>query len=184
MENWEKVEKIREKAGVTYEEAKIALESCNFDMLDALILLEKEGKIKGQTVSSYTTKGNEEETSKAFEQAQESYEKSCKKGRFSEVFERFGRRCKEILEYTWKNSFVVKRKEEQFLEIPVLVLVLALIFVFWITLILLIVGLFMDCKYSFQGVDKVTVDVNKMCNKASEVCSNIKEEFSEEHKEG
>ena len=36
MERLEKVEKIREKTGVSYEEAKNALEACEYDVLDAL----------------------------------------------------------------------------------------------------------------------------------------------------
>ena len=51
MEKMEKVEALRNKAGVTYEEAKAALEANNWDVLDAMIALEKEGKVK-QTSSS------------------------------------------------------------------------------------------------------------------------------------
>lgn len=40
MDNFEKVEKLREKANVSYEEAKQALENCNWDILDAMIYLE------------------------------------------------------------------------------------------------------------------------------------------------
>ena len=46
MDNFEKVERLREKADVTYDEAKRALEACNWDMLDALIYLETLGKVK------------------------------------------------------------------------------------------------------------------------------------------
>ena len=46
MELLEKVEKIREKTGVSYEEAKAALEACGEDVLDALVYLENQGKIK------------------------------------------------------------------------------------------------------------------------------------------
>ena len=33
--------KIREKTGVSYEDAKSALEACNYDLLDAIVYLEK-----------------------------------------------------------------------------------------------------------------------------------------------
>lgn len=46
MDQLEKVEKIREKTGVTYEEAKAALEAANGDILDALVYLENMGKVK------------------------------------------------------------------------------------------------------------------------------------------
>ena len=54
MELLEKVEKIREKTGVSYEEAKAALEACDEDVLDALVYLENQGKIKKPDVSVYT----------------------------------------------------------------------------------------------------------------------------------
>ena len=61
MELLEKVEKIREKAGVSYEEAKAALEACGEDVLDALVYLENQGKIKKPDVSVYTTEAEPSE---------------------------------------------------------------------------------------------------------------------------
>ena len=55
MDQLEKVEKIREKTGVSYEDAKSALEACNYDLLDAIVYLEKLGKIKAPEVGTYTT---------------------------------------------------------------------------------------------------------------------------------
>ena len=46
MNQLERVEKIREKTGVTYEEAKEALEAAGGDVLDAIVYLENQGKIK------------------------------------------------------------------------------------------------------------------------------------------
>ena len=43
MDHLEMVEKLAQKAGVSYEDAKMALEACNWDMLDALVYLEKLG---------------------------------------------------------------------------------------------------------------------------------------------
>ena len=40
MEMMEKVERLREKAEVTYEEAKAALEQTDGDLLDAMVLLD------------------------------------------------------------------------------------------------------------------------------------------------
>ena len=59
MDQLEKVEKIREKTGVTYEEAKAALDAAGGDVLDALVYLESQGKIKEPEVSVYTTKEEE-----------------------------------------------------------------------------------------------------------------------------
>ena len=57
----EKVDKLVERADVSYEVAKEALESAGGDLLDAVILLEREGKLgpnAGQKkVTTYTTDG-------------------------------------------------------------------------------------------------------------------------------
>ena len=41
MDNLEKVDKLRERANVSYEEAKAALEANGWDLLDAMVYLEK-----------------------------------------------------------------------------------------------------------------------------------------------
>ena len=56
MDHYEMVENLRTKANVTYEEAKAALEASDWDILDALVLLENEGKVNnGETKAEYTT---------------------------------------------------------------------------------------------------------------------------------
>ena len=39
----ERVERLREKSGLSYEEARALLERCHGDLLDALIELERQG---------------------------------------------------------------------------------------------------------------------------------------------
>ena len=45
MEKLEMIEKLRERAQVTYDEAREALEQADGDLLDALIILERQGKV-------------------------------------------------------------------------------------------------------------------------------------------
>ena len=45
MERIEMIEQLKNKAMVTYEEAKEALEKCNWDLLNAIIYLERKGKV-------------------------------------------------------------------------------------------------------------------------------------------
>ena len=46
MERMDMVEMLREKANITYEEAKTVLDEANGDLLDAMILLERRGKVQ------------------------------------------------------------------------------------------------------------------------------------------
>ena len=64
MTNFEMVETLRDKANVTYEEARDALEKSNWDLLDAMLLLEKEGRVKPGN-GCYSTKPEEAEAPEA-----------------------------------------------------------------------------------------------------------------------
>ncbi len=60
MEMIEKVERLRERANVTYEEARAALEMTGGDLLDAIVLLEKQGKLKEPAHSTFSTEYEEQ----------------------------------------------------------------------------------------------------------------------------
>jgi len=50
--NLEQIEALRERANVSYGEAKEALEVCDGDLVEALIYLEKNNKIKSERCSA------------------------------------------------------------------------------------------------------------------------------------
>jgi len=53
----ELIEMLRERANVSYEEAREALEKCNNDIVEALIYLEKQDKIKAPPRDNQCTSG-------------------------------------------------------------------------------------------------------------------------------
>ena len=175
MDNFEKVEKLREKAGVSYEEAKAALEQCNYDLLDAMIYLEKQGKVQNREPVRNLVVA--EQPKSAFEQAQESYESSCRKSGLGETLDRFFAGAGKVLKRSWEIKFEVDKQEKRVLCVPLLILVLGVLFAFWITLPLLIVGLFCNCKYHFDGVDQVSFNANEAMSKASKAAEEVKQSF-------
>ena len=58
--NFEMVEELVRRANVSYAEAKDTLEVCGWDMTEAMILLEKQGKIGSAQASSANTGYNKE----------------------------------------------------------------------------------------------------------------------------
>ncbi|MBE5959747.1 MAG: UBA/TS-N domain protein [Lachnospiraceae bacterium] len=178
MENIEKIEKIREKAGVTYEEAKQVLEEANYDLLDAMIILERQGKVKAPQTESYTTK-NEENVNTEFESAQRTYQNDCKKSSVGQLIDKILATCGKLLKASLDSSFVVTHKGNEIINVPVLVLIICLI-AFAITVPLLIIGLFCDFRYRIDGVDKVNVnfDINGTLNNVSDTCDNIKKDLT------
>ncbi|MBQ9612951.1 MAG: hypothetical protein IJV14_10250 [Lachnospiraceae bacterium] len=179
MDIFDMAEKIVAKTGVSFEDAKKALEENGNDMLDAVIALERAGKVGQKKTAFYTTdetKETEEDVltgeviNRDGTRADSSTTKE-KAGRFAESLKHF---CDVLI----KCTFQVERKKEELIAVPLLVLILALVFAFQIVVPLLIVGLFLGCHYHFLGVEKVTMDFNEMSAKASQMAQDLKDDFT------
>lgn len=185
MNNLEKVEKLREKADVTYEEAKAVLEECDWDLLEAVLTLEARGKIKEKTTASYSTNGqsstegpkNPQQVAESYQHYQENKEKE--KGAFHTIWEGI----KYLFHKGCENRFVVRKNGEQIMEIPVILMILLMIAFFWCLLILMVVSLFFGFSYGFAGPDLGKENVNNAMNKATEAAENLKTEVKEKEKE-
>ena len=177
MENFEKAELLVKKTGVTFEKANEALKACEYDVLEALVYLEKTGEINSDNVAKYST--GVAEVSDEFDKTQSDYQKSCKSG-----VKDFGSWISDLFKKGCGTSFVVTKKDEKIISVPVIVFVLLVLFAFWIVIPLIVVGFFFECRYQFDGFENTTIDINDVCNKtcdkASEVCESIKKEFKKE----
>lgn len=158
MDHYEMVEKLRQKANVSYEEAKAALEASDWDILDALVLLESEGKVKKEgSAAEYTTQEKPVEEKRRNDQND-----------FRQGMHKLGRLLRTVFQKGNANSFVISRRNEELISMPVTVLVLLLICCWPISLIVLVAGLFMGLRYTFRGPDMGT-RVNDAMNKAADV---------------
>ena len=161
MDHYEMVEKLRQKANVTYEEAKAALEASDWDILDALVLLESEGKVKdAQSAPEFTTQEKREytwETKKGAQMKVEVHEGAFKLWDWIKTMFRKGN----------ANQFVITRKGEEMIAMPITVLVLLLLCFWPFSLIVLFVGLFLGARYSFRGPD-IGSKVNDVIGKVQE----------------
>ena len=168
MDHIEMVERLRERANVSYEEARAALERSDWDMLDALIELEKQGRVRGG--ASYDTAGDGKsapryETVNATASAQGG----------DSGWKTFCDGAKRLFEKSWKNNFRISRHGETLLVMPILLFLLLIVLCFWVSLPLLIIGLFFGCRYSFQGVDIKDDDLNRVMDKAANAAESVKE---------
>lgn len=108
MDKLDKLDLLRERLGVSYDEANRVLEETNGDVVEALIKLEKEKK-----------KTKSEGTEKVFNvKGQELIEK-----------------IKEIIKEGNANKIVIKNKEKTLLEIPVTAGVVGLVLFPYITIL-------------------------------------------------
>ena len=166
MDTFEKVEKLREKANVSYEEAKAALDEAGGDLLDAMILLEKQGKAEAKK-ESYSTK--EEQTDIVVVDEPEKSEK--KRGNA------FTDKLKVLWHKSCENYFVMERNEETIINLPIWVFLIIVICTWQVTLVAMIVALFFGCRYSFKGADEMKA-ANNVCDKVTEAAEKVKEEYN------
>lgn len=179
MATLEQVEKLREKASVSFEEAKAALEACNDDLLDAIIWLEKRGKVNPPVAGGYYSSEHQSEGEKEKESThQETRQKQGES--FSDMMKRFGRFCAKVINKGNANYFEVEKNGKIVISVPVTVLAISLIFFFWVVLPLLILGLFFGCRYRFRGHELGRDSVNRVMDTASDTAENIKKSFNSE----
>ena len=177
MDRLEKVEKIRKKTGVSFEDAKTALDAADGDVLDALVWLEKNGKIEEPEVSVFTTDENADSSSHAFEEAAKAYDESTRPT-YRDHLKKFFDFCAKMIKKGCENFFVIEKKGEELLAMPVILLIILLLGAFWVTVPVIVAGLFCGFKFSFRGEIAKAVDINSACEKASETAESIIEEFT------
>ena len=165
MTHYEMTERLAEKMNVSLEEAKAALEACDWEMLDAALKLEKEHGAASER--AYSTRPEPEEEKSRREQAKE---------RRRGVVNGLGDLIRSLFNMGNRNRFEVRKGDEVTLELPVTVLVLLLIFAFWVCIPLLVIGLFAGSRYSFSGAGLGRESVNHAMDKAAEAVEKVKEE--------
>lgn len=185
MTTLEQVEKLREKANVSYDEAKAALEAANGDLLEALIYLEKQGKVNAPAGGGYySSERTGAENQVPFNQySYQQPNRNCNSGEsFSSFMKRLGNFCLKIIRKGNTNYFEVLKGEESKALFPVTVLVLLLIFTFWVTIPLIIIGLFFGFRYRFSGPDFNANTVNDAMNSAADAAENLKNSIGGQQK--
>ena len=185
----EQVERLREKSGATYEACRDALERTGGNLLDAIILLEREGHSR-TAGATFTTRPGEKAAEAArlvlspeSAQSGRGRKRSDWRDGAAEVWEA----AKNLLRHATVNQFEVWRRGEMMTSMPVLILVLLFILVFWITVPLLIIGLFLGCRYRFVGPDLGKASVNNVMDSMSDtvdgMVEEVRREFTGEKKE-
>lgn len=195
MATLDQVEKLRERANVSYEDAKAALEIAHDDLLEAVIYLERQGKIDGPDMNSYNTRtgGVCEEDDRPTHPGYRDARPPRRRGRryesdYDRGYDHYHRRGPTIgqqMHYFWQklcelvrktnvNQFEVSRDGRSLISMPVTLLIVSLVFFFWVTLPLLVIALFFGCRYRFIGPDFGKDSINNVMDQAAETAENIK----------
>ena len=172
MEMIEKVERLREKANVSYEEAKAALEQTGGDLLDAIVLLERQGKVKEPAHSTFSTEYEEQKDYIKVRDKVEEQEKSA-----PSMGRTIGRAVRGLIRFIKQTTFIVTKGEDVVFTMPTLIFAI-LLFFFWEVLApVMVIALFFGVRYSFEGEEEAE-KANSILNKAGDFAQDVKSEFT------
>lgn len=203
MTQYEMTENLARKCNVTLEEAKVALEAGDWNMLMAGQLLEEEKLRKMQELdevasacaataaqeapeeaaaeASIADEATAEEPAEACEQAGDAECAKARKRDRGSGLRNLWEHVRKLVARGNRNRFEIRKGDAlvlempvTVLEMPVTVLVLALVCMFWLCLPLLVIGLFAGCRYSFSGVDMGRESINGALGKASAAAEQVK----------
>ena len=186
----EQVERLREKAPVSYAQAKKALEYSGGNLLDALIYLEEQGLIPREEGAYYSTKGEtapppppppRDEPTPDPEQGKKKQKRNGvlvvapKKGSGKKLLPTLRR-------WLVDNELEIWRRDKPVTALPVLILVLLVIFVYYLTIPLLILGLFLGFRYRFSGPDLERDEINSVMDTVADTAADLGHRVVEELK--
>ena len=174
----EQVEKLKERANVSYDEAKVALEEANGDLLEALINLEKKGNVMPPEGGGYYSSEKNKAKSHEHSFGKQRHHKDNKEHQEG-LFYRFFIFCKELIRKGNINSFQISKDGEEKLTLPVTVLIILMLLFFWVTVPLLVIGLFCGFTYRFIGPDLGKEPMNSAMDTAASAAENLKKSIME-----
>jgi translation elongation factor EF-Ts len=139
--NLEQIDLLRERTGVSYNDAKEALEKSNNDLVEALVYLEKAHNLK---------------THKKID---------CQSD--------FTSKCKEVIKKGNNTRFIVKKKDNVVVNLPVTVAGIASVVAFPLAVTGLILAIATNHKIKIEKNNGENIEVQEVINKMSTAVNNV-----------
>lgn len=152
----EKIDAIRERTGVSYKEAKEALEKCNGDVVEALIYLEEDkdkDKERGKWTETVTVAGSEVVDS-----------------------------IKELIKQGNITKIRVKKDDKVIMDLPVTAGAIGTLLAPQLAAIGTVVALISKCTIEVERPEKGTINLNEIVGKKAEEAKGFVEDLAEEAK--
>lgn len=145
MEHIDMMEKLCEKAGISLGEAREVLERADWDMLEALVILEKEGKIQPLTTSVSTM-----EKESAYEKVESEMRKS-KDSSWNRFWSELMENLKLLFNKIFTHSLVMRsRKSGNVIHIPLFIGIILCFVSLTMVAVGLLLGLLMGYDYFIE----------------------------------
>jgi len=180
--DFEKAEKLREKADVSFAEAKEALEKSGGDLLDAMIYLENHGKSTLPAGGGYFSNATGSALVVREDDPRNDYRERPRSGEgesFADLLTRFGCFCKKMLMKGVVNFLDASKDDRPMFSCPILAVIVLLLFFFWVIGPLFVISLFFGYRYRFRGPDLGRDSVNSVMDNASHIADDVKKSFAE-----
>lgn len=181
MATLELVEKLREYANVTYQEASDALDACDDDILEAILYLERLGKVSRpkeeepqQSTAHYSTQSQTPPPEFTSPPPQEET--------FGDLMKRFTQWLLKWLRIANKNHFVIRRRGQVIISLPVSLLIFFLLISFGTVIFFIIFGMFFGFTYRIQGEDiRDDSSINETMDAAARAAEDLKTTVHQKH---
>ena len=166
----QQVEELRAIAKVSYADAKAALEASGGDLLDAMILLERQGKVGDSGVEGYNTVPGPETPEQDGEEPDAA---------------RPGRSLTGWVKWLWQvlveNHFEAypKNRPEDAFQVPLAALAALLVLAWYVVVILVIAGFFLGWRYRFAGPQLGRREVNDVMDSIDDTAENVAENIKD-----
>ena len=161
MDHFELVEKLRERANVSYEDAKRALEASNWDLLDAMVLLENEGRIQSEENPAFTTRREP--------RPQHVYTDDSARG----ILRRLVDMLVLLINRASKIDIIVSRYGKTVMALPLIAVILLVLFAPWMTIPVMLIALFFGFRYAFRG-EGISDKVNQAMDRVADAADSIR----------
>lgn len=167
----EKIDSLRERANVSYAEAKEALENSGGNMIDAIIALESDNK----TVNDRVKK--EKARAKDYARVQ------ARKAKYKSSADDFVDSSRKVLDNLNDTRVVMYNDDRVLLDVSLTITLIAAIFAFPVTVAIFVVGLITGNRYKVVRKDKKSDTINSVLDKAAEVSKNVTDNLKEKVKD-
>lgn len=178
MERIEMVEKIRERANISMEEARDVLERNHWDMLDAMVELERAGKINAGANAS--SKSN---TETVYETVNPTFSGKEQKDPEKRMKFRLKEAIRTTLRFIFDNKLLVSKNNEEIIRVPLILPVIFALASVGTFMVVLLAGMVFGFRYTIEGKADdhadVTGKINETMDKAGEYTRNVVNSFAE-----
>ena len=177
MEEFAKVEKLVEITGASFEDARSAIRACDGDIVDAMVYLEKVGKVNTNKVTGNMDPRFAPITWEEIVAASKKNEKRAEvKARCEKTRGAFGEFVRKVMRFLTHNKITISKEGHEFASIPLLAALIIASISFGFAIVCVFVSMMFGYDYSFTGETNFDA-ANRVLAQAGTTAGNVKAEY-------